>query len=102
MGAETLLVEPGHAGVIEIVIERNDHSGAHGGADVTAAVLAVATAADRRQLEAARLEARACLDFPEVERGLASAEAFANAAELRARNFDRRQEGLDRPPPKSC
>jgi tetratricopeptide (TPR) repeat protein len=58
--------------------------------------LPLATGSDRRRVEAARLEAKACLDYPVIERGQAGADAFSAAAQLHARNGDRRQEGLSR------
>lgn len=83
MGIETLLVEPPHDGVIVVRIMRNDHRNAHGMAGIKAVVLPVATDADRRRLEAARLEATACLRYPDPANGRESADAFAAAAAIR-------------------
>ncbi|HEX9707143.1 MAG TPA: tetratricopeptide repeat protein, partial [Steroidobacteraceae bacterium] len=96
MGVETLLVEATQPRVLKIRIERNDHSKARGHADVTALALPLATESDQRRLEAARLEAKACLAFPDIARGQATAEAFTEAAQLHAKNSDRRLEGLAR------
>lgn len=82
MGIETLLVEPPHDGVIVVRIMRNDHRDARGVAGVKAVVLPVATEADRRRLEAARLEATACLRFPDPAKGEESVDAFVAAAAL--------------------
>lgn len=80
MGIETLLVEPPHVGDIVLRIMRNDHHNARGTAGVKAVVLPVATGADRRRLEAAKLEATACLRYPDPANGRESADAFAAAA----------------------
>ena len=93
MGIETLLVEPPHAGVMTLRIERNDHGQASGTVQIRAVVLPTVTPDDRKRLEAARLEAIACLSFPDPARGNASAEAFAAAAQLHEENGDRRQAG---------
>lgn len=82
MGIETLLVEPPHDGVIVVRIMRNDHRNARGTAGIKAVVLPVATDADRRRLEAARLEATACLRYPDPANGKESADAFAAAAAI--------------------
>lgn len=82
MGIETLLVEPPHDGVIVVRITRNDHRDARGTASVRAVVLPVVTDADRRRRDAARLEATACLGFPDPARGRESADQFAAAAAL--------------------
>ncbi|MGE0031237.1 MAG: CHAT domain-containing protein [Steroidobacteraceae bacterium] len=82
MGIETLLFEPPHDGVIVVRIMRNDHRNARGTAGIKAVVLPVATDADRRRLEAARLEATACLRYPDPANGKDSAETFAAAAAI--------------------
>ena len=89
MGIETLLVEPPHDGVMTLRIERNDHPEARGTVRVTAVVLPTVTPADRRRLEAARLESTACITYPDLDRGKDSADAFAAAAELHLKNGDR-------------
>ncbi|MGH8130128.1 MAG: hypothetical protein ACRES3_04655, partial [Steroidobacteraceae bacterium] len=48
MGVETLLIDAPHQHVIEVKIERNDHSQASGHADIVAVALPVATDSDRR------------------------------------------------------
>jgi tetratricopeptide (TPR) repeat protein len=96
MGVETLLIEAGHPATVAVAIERNDHAGAHGHVDVRAATLPLTTESDRRRLDASRLEAQACLDFPDIERGAASGEAFVRAARFHAETGQRRQEGLAR------
>ena len=93
MGIETLLVEPPHERVMTLRIERNDHREARGAVNVTAVVLPTVTPDDRRRLEAARLEAAACLQFPDPARGLASAEAFVAAAELHDETGDQPASG---------
>lgn len=82
MGIETLLVEPPHDGVIVVRIMRHDHRNARGTAAIKAVVLPVATDADRRRLEAARLEATACLRYPDPANGMESADAFVAAAAI--------------------
>ncbi len=89
MGIETLLVEPPHDGVIVVRIMRNDHRNARGTAGIKAVVLPLVTDADRRRLEAARLEAIACLRYPAPANGKESAEAFAAAAAIGTEIGDR-------------
>lgn len=93
MGIETLLVEPPHDGIMTLRIERNDQRDARGTVRVTAVVLPTATPGDRRRLEAARLEATACLAFPDLDRGKDSAHEFLAAADLHRRNGDRLRYG---------
>lgn len=96
MGVETLLIEAPHQRVINVKIERNDHSKARGHADVMAVALPLTTKSDRRRLEAARLDGTGCLAYPIVSRGQSSTEAFTAAARSHAKNGDRRSEGLAR------
>jgi CHAT domain-containing protein/tetratricopeptide (TPR) repeat protein len=94
MGVETLLVEPPHEGSILLRIERNDHRGAQGSVALRAVALPARTPGDRRRLEAARLEARACLAWPDPAQGEGSAEAFTAAASLHRDNADALAAGL--------
>jgi len=96
MGVETLLVDAPHQRVIEIAIERNDHSQAQGHANVTAVALPLTTESDRRRIKAAMLDAAGCLAFPFVPQGQGSAEAFKSAAQLHEKNGDRLRQGLAR------
>ncbi|MGH8196861.1 MAG: hypothetical protein ACRETI_01700, partial [Steroidobacteraceae bacterium] len=96
MGVETLLIDVPHQRVINVKIERNDHSQARGHADVMAVALPLTTKSDRRRLQAATLDAAGCLAFPDVPQGQDSAEAFESAARLHAKNGDRLREGLAR------
>jgi tetratricopeptide (TPR) repeat protein len=93
MGMETLLVEPPHDEVMTLRIERNDHRDARGSVRVTAVGLPTATQDDRRRLEAARLEATACLAYPDADRAQDSSEAFLAAAELHRSVGDRLRSG---------
>ncbi|MEX0898103.1 MAG: CHAT domain-containing protein [Steroidobacteraceae bacterium] len=96
MGVETLLIQTPHQPVIEIKIERNDHSQARGHADVMAVALPLTTKSDRRRLQAATLDAAGCLAYPNVSQGEDSAKAFNSAAQLHARNADQLLEGRAR------
>jgi CHAT domain-containing protein len=93
MGVETLLVEPPHDEVMILRIERNDHRDARGNVRVTAVGLPTATRDDRRRLEAARLEATACLAFPDTKRALESSDAFIAAARLQESIGDQLRSG---------
>ena len=93
MGVESLLIEPPHDQAFTVRLERNDHEEARGIVTVDAVVLPVSTEADRRRLEAARLESAACLTFGDLTKGAESAAAFAAAAELHARNDDDQRAG---------
>ncbi len=94
MGVETLLVEPPHDGAVLLRIARNDHRGARGSVSVRAVALPTRTPGDLRRLEAARLEARACLAWPDPALGGDSAEGFAAAAQLHQDNADALAAGL--------
>lgn len=94
MGVETLLVEAPHEPVLTVRIARNDHREARGTAELRAVVLPLATDGDRRRLEATRLEAAACLTYPDLKEGTESATAFESAAALHEENGDRRNAGM--------
>ncbi len=94
MGIETLFVEAPHDKTLSIRIERNDHAQAHGTVTVDAVALPVVNAADHRRLEAARLEAQACLQFSDLAKGPEAADAYAAAAELHVKNDDDRSAGI--------
>jgi CHAT domain-containing protein/tetratricopeptide (TPR) repeat protein len=94
MGVETLLVEAGHAPLLSLVIERNDHPGAHGRADVTVVALPVETESDRRRLEACRLESGANREITSADDGDSPANHFLEAARLYGENGETRSEGL--------
>ncbi len=94
MGIETLLVEASHPSEIRLLIERNDHSAADGHAEVIAVAIPTVTSADRRRLEAARLDAAGCTEFADMGGSKTSAESFEAAARLHARNGDRYRQGL--------
>jgi tetratricopeptide (TPR) repeat protein len=93
MGIETLLVEPPHDQVMTLRIERNDHQEARGSVRVTAVGLPTVTKDDRKRIEAARLEATACLAFPDPKRAQESSDAFVAAAESYGRIGDRLRSG---------
>lgn len=94
MGMETLLVEPPHGEVMTLRIERNDHRDARGSVRVTAVGLPTGTPDDRRRLEAARLEATACLGFPDTTMTGDSAATFVAAARLHDKLDDRSGSGI--------
>jgi CHAT domain-containing protein/tetratricopeptide (TPR) repeat protein len=96
MGVETLFIDAPHQPIIDLKIERNDHSEARGHADIVAVALPIKKESDRRRLEAARLDAAGCLAFSDLAKGIESAEAFDAAAQLHGRNGDRPREGLAR------
>ncbi len=94
MGIETLLLEPPHAKAFSIRIERNDHAEARGSVTVDAVALPVDTEADKRRLEAARLESRAGQQFGDLAKGEDTATAYMAAADLYDKNGDDRRAGI--------
>jgi CHAT domain-containing protein len=94
MGIETLLLEPPHAKAFSIRIERNDHADARGTVTVDAAALPVDTKADKRRLEAARIESRAGRQFSDLAKGEDTATAYLAAADLYEKNGDDRHAGI--------
>jgi tetratricopeptide (TPR) repeat protein len=94
MGVETAFLAAPHDRTVRIRIASGDHSGASGVARIHAVALPSTSYSDRRRIEAARLEAEACLHYPDLEQGQSSAEAFLAAARLRARSGDPLQAGL--------
>jgi CHAT domain-containing protein/tetratricopeptide (TPR) repeat protein len=88
LGIETLLLERDAGASTTLRIRGNDHSGASGQVTVEVVGLPVATAGDRRRLEATRAEARACRAFADPEQGESAATEFATAADLHRRNRD--------------
>jgi tetratricopeptide (TPR) repeat protein len=94
MGVESLLLEPPHDPRFTIRIEGNDHGAARGLVTVDAIALPVSSAADRRRLEAARLESSAGRHFGDFTKGEASAAAYVAAADLYAKNGDDRRAGI--------
>ncbi|MFZ2509163.1 MAG: CHAT domain-containing tetratricopeptide repeat protein [Steroidobacteraceae bacterium] len=94
MGIETLLLEAPHENTFSIRIERNDYAQARGTVAVDAAALPIANEADQRRLDAARLEAKASLQFSGPSQGVEAAGAFAAAARLYKTNGDDRSAGI--------
>jgi CHAT domain-containing protein/Tfp pilus assembly protein PilF len=94
MGIETLLLEPPHDKAFSVRIERNDHGEARGVVTVEAVALPVATEADRRLLEALRLEATADQQFSDLSKGEETAAAYVAAADLHEKNDDDRRAGI--------
>jgi CHAT domain-containing protein/tetratricopeptide (TPR) repeat protein len=94
MGVELLLLEPPHEPRFAIRIEGHDHGAARGLVTVEAIVLPASSAADRRRLEAVRLESNAGRQFGDLTKGEATAAAYAAAADLHDRNGDDRRAGL--------
>lgn len=94
MGVETLLVEAPHPPTLVLRIVRNDHDEARGAVRLQVVTLPLATEADRRRLDAARLDARACLALADVAGGQGAADSYAEAARDWGGLGDRRRRGI--------
>jgi CHAT domain-containing protein/tetratricopeptide (TPR) repeat protein len=94
LGVETLFMPAAHRRTVALRIASNDHSGARGHAQILAVALPEVSAADRRRIEAARLDAEGCRLYSDLASGKASAEAFAAAAALHASAGSTLREGL--------
>lgn len=94
LGVETVFLAAPHAQTVTLRIAPSDHSGALGHAQILAVALPAVTEADRRRIEAARLDAEGCRLFPDLASGKASAEAFAAAAASHASVGSSLREGL--------
>lgn len=94
MGVESLLVEPPHGRSVLVRVEGNDHREAHGLVTVAAIALPASSRADRRRLEAARLESTAGWRYGDLGQGEAAATAYAAAAALHGRNGEGLHAGM--------
>ena len=94
MGIESLLLVPPHEPRFSIRIEGLDHKAARGLVTVDAVALPVSSAADRRRLEAARLESNASRKYSDLTQGEATANDYAAAADLHVKNGDYRRAGI--------
>jgi CHAT domain-containing protein/tetratricopeptide (TPR) repeat protein len=91
----TFVLPAAPARAVELRVVGEDHADNRGGVAVTALALPRASAADRKRIEAVRLEAEACASYADIERGATTAAAFGRAAALRREIGDEAGEGRD-------
>jgi tetratricopeptide (TPR) repeat protein len=94
MGVETLFIEPAARPPRLLRLAGIDHDKARGRITIEAAALPADSPADRRRIEATRLDSRACSEYPTFESADTAAVAFHEAAALHGRNGDHWHAGI--------